>query len=504
MISSTKKLWFQRLEINCLTRRVLVRQIVTPKQKDDFSLTKSHQNIFNAFKQFKSVYGHCNVGPNFQILSSDVRWPEYEKGLKLGQLFFTIRNLNVNKVIKPSLVDLGFDVEPNIKYEDMRAALVKYKELEGHAQVPCDFRIPYEDNRYPENTRGLHLGFAVHTAQVKGCYEHHHDELKQLGVNFDIKSPKSVASSVIYDATVAFKSVHNHLQVPVRFIGPSLSDYDEAAWGLQLGLALYLIRADKLHADRKEDFLALGLDDSVQSLSDFQTVHAALNAYKVVHGDLFVPRNFVVPQSDARYPFDTWGMKLGETVYSIRHRGTYSEHRAKLEELGVNLETENRQKWDFLTQIYPALEVYKSIHGDLLVPQSFVVPHDDVNYPPETWGMKLGNVVSHIRVYRCHAQYKERLTALGFNYEIKPLDIRGFHTIYSALEAYKTVHGDLLVPQSFVVPRSDVRFPPDAWGMKLGLNVSGIRNKGVYSEHRAKLEELGFVFKKTKKVVELD
>ncbi len=52
---------------------------------------------------------------------------------------------------------------------------------------------------------------------------------------------------MIYDATVAFKSVHGHLEVPVRFIVPSLHVYDEAAWGLQLGRALYLIRANKLH-----------------------------------------------------------------------------------------------------------------------------------------------------------------------------------------------------------------------------------------------------------------
>ncbi len=31
-----------------------------------------------------------------------------------------------------------------------------------------------------------------------------------------------------------------------------------------------------------------------------------------------------------------------------------------------------------------ALETYKAVHGDLLVLYKFVVPQDDVNYPPET------------------------------------------------------------------------------------------------------------------------
>jgi hypothetical protein len=46
--------------------------------------------------------------------------------------------------------------------------------------------------------------------------------------------------------------------------------------------------------------------------------------------------------------------------------------------------------------------------------------------------------------------------------------------------------------------------PADTWGMKLGHNVKNIRARGAYSEHRAKLEELGFVFKKNKKVVEIE
>jgi hypothetical protein len=101
-----------------------------------------------------------------------------------------------------------------------------------------------------------------------------------------------------------------------------------------------------------------------------------------------------------------------------------------------------------------------------------------------------------------HLKYKERLTALGFVYE--PLiDIRGFDVIYSALEAYKAIHSNLLVPKKFMVPHDDVNYPVETWGMKLGFSVMNIRNQGAYSEHRVKLEELGFVFKKSKKVVEI-
>jgi Fe2+ transport system protein FeoA len=254
-----------------------------------------------------------------------------------------------------------------------------------------------------------------------------------------------------------------------------------------------LIRANNLY-DRKDEFLALGLDDTVRSPLGFDTVYSALRAYKAVYGDLLVPQKFVVPQGDVRFPVETWGLKLGHNVHTIRYYGIYSEHRTKLEELGLNFEVDKNQHYDFLTQIYPALEVYKAVNGNLLVPVKFVILEGDLRFPVDTWGMKLGIIVHNIRSHGDFLKYRERLTALGFSYEIKPLDIRGFDVIYSAFEAYKAVNGDLLVPQKFVVPHGDVKFPPDTWGMKLGHSVMSIRNQGAYSEHKVKLEELGFVY----------
>ena len=64
----------------------------------------------------------------------------------------------------------------------------------------------------------------------------------------------------------------------------------------------------------------------------------------------------------------------------------------------------------------------------------------------------------------------------------------------AALLAYKEVHGDLEVPQAFVV-LSEAAWPEEAWGLKLGLRVKQIR-KGSYvkghPERRAELGKMGF------------
>jgi hypothetical protein len=150
-------------------------------------------------------------------------------------------------------------------------------------------------------------------------------------------------------------------------------------------------------------------------------------------------------------------------------------------------------------RVFKALSDYKVVHGDVVVPHKFVVPRCDAAYSENAWGLNLGVNLHHIRVNGVYSEHRDRLEALGVNFDVNRYDGRGFDVIYSALDAYKAVHGNLLVPQKFVVPQDDVNYPPETWGIKLGRNVSNIRNKGVFSEHRIKLEELGLVFKKDDK-----
>ena len=56
-----------------------------------------------------------------------------------------------------------------------------------------------------------------------------------------------------------------------------------------------------------------------------------------MHGDLQVPYAFVVP-SEAPWPEEAWGMKLGYRVRDIRHSEHFAKHqperRAELDTLG--------------------------------------------------------------------------------------------------------------------------------------------------------------------------
>ena len=126
--------------------------------------------------------------------------------------------------------------------------------------------------------------------------------------------------------------------------------------------------------------------------------------------------------------------------------------------------------------------------------KDFVVPENDSNYPEHTWNVNLGKALLTIRYNGAFREHKDRLVALGVDFNVDKLNVVGFDVTYSALKVYKDIHGDLLVPQKFVVPENDDQYPKEAHGLKLGRRVESIRNQGTYVEHREQLEALGFVY----------
>ena len=109
---------------------------------------------------------------------------------------------------------------------------------------------------------------------------------------------------------------------------------------MKLGYRVNNIRASedyvKHHPERRAELDALGFVWDV-SKQRWVEVCAALLAFQELHGDLEVPKAFVVP-SEAPWPEEAWGMPLGSRVNSIRGKEDYLKHhperRAELDALG--------------------------------------------------------------------------------------------------------------------------------------------------------------------------
>lgn len=209
-----------------------------------------------------------------------------------------------------------------------------------------------------------------------------------------------------------------------------------------------------------------------------------------------------------------WGMPLGKRVSQIRSEGKYIENnerrRQQLDKLGFvwRMRSETQSAVDSVEipfeQIYDALKVYRNEvqpTGTLSVPSEFTVPESDI-WPESVRGLPLGRSMQKLRskaFLRENPGAEEKLVAIGFQISAKMAanDVR-FQNVYIALQRYKEIYGDLLVPQPFEVPVDTKEWPKATWGLRLGARVNAIRSQGTFvkanPERRQLLEDLGFVW----------
>lgn len=125
----------------------------------------------------------------------------------------------------------------------------------------------------------------------------------------------------------------------------------------------------------------------------------------------------------------------------------------------------------------------------MLVRNRFIVPWTD-EWACEMWDVKLGRLV--IKIRRERRYINEDLAAIGFDYSAQINANVEWNVLKFALQAYKNIHGDLLVPLSFVIPQDSPMWPDNTWGMKLGRIFFNARRKSRITHH-GELREMGVV-----------
>ena len=139
--------------------------------------------------------------------------------------------------------------------------------------------------------------------------------------------------------------------------------------------------------------------------------------YKNQYGCMRVPQKFVVPGDSQYWPHETWGMKLGTLVDSIRQGLSYADRREELIDLGFDFKQQSKRAFTF-SSVCTALKTFRDKEGHMLVPRSFSIP-SSTEWPKETWGMKLGILVNSIRNGKSYADRRNLLLDIGFVYVAK-------------------------------------------------------------------------------------
>ncbi|OQR82363.1 hypothetical protein THRCLA_23213, partial [Thraustotheca clavata] len=296
-------------------------------------------------------------------------------------------------------------------------------------------------------------------------------------------------------ALTTYKKLHGNSLIPQKFVVP-INDpsWPEETWNLRLGINVKSLRSyrDNLLPEHRNDLDKLGF---VWDGLEYKWLRnlTALTTYNKLHGNLLIPIKFVVPINDPNWPEETWNLKIGAFVKRLRTRrdNLLPEHQHELDKLGF-VWSQLEDEWQLKLA---ALTTYKKLHGNLLIPQKFVVPINDPNWPEETWNLRLGISVAYLRTRRDNLlpEHQHELDKLSFVWSQLEDD---WQLKLAALTTYKKLHENLFVPNRFVVPSDDPKWPEETWNLKIGAFVKRLRARrdNLLSEHQHELDKLGFVW----------
>jgi len=265
-------------------------------------------------------------------------------------------------------------------------ALIAYKSIYGHVQVPASFVVPYENNekemkrQWSKATWGIPLGNCVHRIRSRGDFLSHDEtawsrrrQLENLGFVWDVSefAFEKFLLAVRYYAKLEDryrgKGIHRAIRVKSTFVVPSGNKesnlWPEALWGFPLGVKCSAVRQKGLyikdHPRRQKALQDIGFPLSGNAQHSWlEVVHAAA-IYSKMHGRVLdVPIHFVVPSppcsssdesciipygDDGAWPWPQtlWGLPLGQRLKDVRLKCRYltnaetaSSRRAQLDALG--------------------------------------------------------------------------------------------------------------------------------------------------------------------------
>lgn len=320
------------------------------------------EEMFSALLAFKKKEGHCNVPQ------------KYSKPLRLGSWVNTLRlqKSTLSRDRLKRLNALGFDWNPiNSRWEEMFDALVKFKKLEGHCNVPVS---------YTKNSR-LGRWVSIQRSRKSKLSLDQRGRLNKLGFDW---SPAHSHWEEMFSALVSYKKRTGDCDVPAQYSKVK-----------GLGAWVSNLRSTRAHLSRgqRKRLNEIGFDWDPLS-SRWEEMFSDLVVFKKEHGHCNVPVNY-----SKNHRLSSW-----VTVQRAKMVKQSQERRTRLSKLGFDWDPRNTQ-WE---KMLAALIEFRKAEGHCNVPYTY--SKDQV---------RLGNWVSAQRIKRSKLSVDQvrRLDKLGFEWK---------------------------------------------------------------------------------------
>lgn len=264
-------------------------------------------------------------------------------------------------------------------------------------------------------------------------------------------SPKPTKSkgdiNQIYQALQYYKDKNNgSLKIPYSYTIPhDLETISMNINNISLGKIASRIRNRGDFKEHHDTLEKIGLKLTTQS-GNYSKVINAIKIYYQKYNDTNIKAKYIVGDD---WPEKYRGMHLGSQVDHLRRKRRQmtmsNDNKVRRKDslvlTDVDVQTLNDINFNFQLRkrlngidLLNILVLYKSIHGNCLIPSSYVIPNE-TPWPVSLHGWKLGQRISHIRSRGDFKVFHEALDDLGF-----PWDIwrdKEFQHILSALADYK-------------------------------------------------------------------
>jgi len=322
--------------------------------------------MFDELRKFKEREGHCNVPYS------------YSENPKLGRWVSTHREmrLKISKEKAAKLDSIGFTGGNMLdaRWETMFEEIKKFKEREGHCNVPSIYSDNPELGRWVSNQRIRRLKISKERAA----------KLDSIGFTWVVNIEPDVRWEIMFDELRKFKERKGHCNVPARFSdNPKLGIWVSTQRGQRL----------KISKERAAKLDSIGFTWEADPDALWGIMFEELRKFKGREGHSNVPQKY----SD-NPELGTWVMN------QRRQRLKISKERAsKLDSIWFTWRTKQDVGWEIM---FEELRKFKDREGYCNFPGKIV--HN----------LKLGRWVSYQRLHRSKIS-KERsakLDSIGFKW----------------------------------------------------------------------------------------
>jgi len=294
------------------------------------SLVQAWEENFAALLQYKNMYGDCNVPNKWDKNPTLGIWVQHQRQNK--------KKGKISKEYIERLNKLGFVWELlDTSWEEMFIALIKYKDENGHCNVPQRDLNNKQLGRWVRTQRKAKPDGKLSQERIQ--------RLETLGFIWDTLE---TSWEQMFKSLVQYKNKHGHCNVP----SPSSENQQLGVWVNSQRLTK---RKGKLNKERIEQLNQIGfLWEPKEAF--WEEMFTALVEYKQIHGNCKFPNQYDKNQ------------QLGQWVQHQRQakkKGELSKKRIeRLNSLGFLWSPLDKQ-WE---EKFIALVEYKKVYGDCNIP----------------------------------------------------------------------------------------------------------------------------------------